>query len=583
MPMSSAHGSFTWGSADSVGATYVVSGLSFQPALIIFWCNGISSATDAASETLALRKSVGFAGGTANRVNVATYSADASAAADCGTSVSDDSVLATVTGAGARDGLLDLSAIASDGFTAINDNAPPVDITVFWLAIGGDITDVYTGHYSASNASGDQAITGLTNLTAGATDQVLFHLTKLATASVNTVAQNDSSFGLGIATAAGASSAEQVTVFGNADDASATMDTDGGCYTGKVAASCAAGGAATLHIDAYLKSWDAGGFTLNWAGAVSSRMAYCVVKGGHWKVGALALNTTAQNNTASVSGLAFTPAGALFMGRRSAEQSSTAVAAGDVMSIGVATSTSARRAMGWWDEDGTADSEINLCVEYDGVLAYPTGAGAIDAVYDVSAFASDGFTVIVDDAPGTGAASEWIGYLTWGSAGGGGTTYSESLTETVTAGDARAAVLTALGVVPAESVTASEARTVNGTYKPSLTETGTAGDVLGAVLAARAADTAAVSAGDGLGAFLAALAVDTATVNAGVVVTGDRILIETLTESGSATDTPTSAWKGTVILTEIVYAADALVDTLLGVVGSVAAWFHQYRRRGRRG
>lgn len=143
-----------------------------------------------------------------------------------------------------------------------------------------------------------------------------------------------------------------------------------------------------------------------------------------------------------------------------------------------------------------------------------------------------------------------------------GTTYNESITETVTAADALATVLTALGLVPAEAVTANDARAVNGTYNPSLSEAGTAGDTLGTVLTAQAVDAASVTAGD--------------------VVAGAQLLVDGLTESVSASDTPTSTWSGTATLTEAVNAADAIVDSLLGVAASVFAWFHKYRRRGRR-
>ena len=80
--------------------------------------------------------------------------------------------------------------------------------------------------------------------------------------------------------------------------------------------------------------------------------------------------------------------------------------------MGTASSTSSRRAMGMWDEDTIVDMEIDLCVEYDAVLAYPGATGAIATTHDVSAFNADGFTLIVDLAGGVTA--EWIGYLSFG-------------------------------------------------------------------------------------------------------------------------------------------------------------------------
>lgn len=420
MTMQYAHGSFTWGSGDSVGATYTCSP-GFQAQVIRVRCMGIDSGTDAATQTVSYVRSIGFASSTSNRICVGTYSQDGSAAANCSTAIMDNCVLVTTAGSTTITGALDLDSIGATSFDLINDNAPDQNITVFWEAWADDGgMTLYTGVVSAPGAAGDVQYTGLTGIVSGNPDgdQALFWFSKQAAAAVNTGAANDSGLGYGIATGTGGNtSGEQVMVWGNSDDASGTMDTDGACHTNQIIGMCAAAGAATEQNRGYLKSWDTDAFTVTWDAAGSNRMGYAVIKGGRWQAGALTLDTTATSNTASVSSLPFTLVGAEFIGRQSAVQATNVAVAHDILSWGVASGTSSRRAMGAWDENATANAEIDQCIEYDGVLAYPTNAGAIDAVYDVSAWVSDGFTVIVDDAPGTGDASEWIGWLAWGSSG----------------------------------------------------------------------------------------------------------------------------------------------------------------------
>lgn len=516
MALQYAHGSFTWGSGDSVGATYTCSP-GFQAQLIRVWCMGINSGTDAATETVNLVRSMGYATSTSNRFCAGTFSIDASAAADCSVALMDNCVLVTTAGSTTVTGALDLDSISSTSFNLINDNAPDQSMTVFWEAWNDDVSGftMWAGGFSAPGATGDQNITGLTGLVSGNPDgdQLLVCFSKQATAAVNSAAANDSGLGIGWATGAGGSgSSEQVVCWGNSDDASATMDTDGACHSGLVIALCAAGGAATESNRAYLKSWDTDGLTLTWDAAGTNRFGYVVIKGGQWRAGELTLDTTAVSNTATVSGLAFQPVGIEFMGRRSAEQSHNVAVAGDVLSWGCASSTSSRRAMGCWDEDATANSEINLVIEYDGVLAYPTNAGAIDAVYDLSAINSDGFQVIVDDAPGTGNASEWIGYLAFaGAASGGTSTTLAGVDGTGAAGVPTVSAAASTGLTgvagtgaagtPAAAITASAVLggvtgasaagnpTVSGTASTPLTGVPASGAVGAAVVSAAASST----------------------------------------------------------------------------------------------
>jgi hypothetical protein len=233
-----------------------------------------------------------------------------------------------------------------------------------------------------------------------------------STQAINTAQAEASGLCIGFATSTAA--AQQVVVTGSADHASTSTDTDGFCQSGKCLTQIVvAGGNASS--SASLLSWDANGFTLAYAGTMVSgrKSIWLAIKGGSWKAGETTIEGQTLNATRTVTGLTG-PIGVCFIGRMTAEQGTTISTVNDRISMGTASSTSSRRAMGMLNEDATASSnvEVNLCVEYDSVLAYPNASGAILTTRDVTAFTSDGFTLNVDLAGGV--TSEWIGYLSFG-------------------------------------------------------------------------------------------------------------------------------------------------------------------------
>lgn len=411
MALSFAHGAIRWLAADAVSTVYTVNGLSFQPkALRFYWVGIDSAATDAATEAVDLRRGVGFATSTSNRRAVASYDDDGAATSDCSSVAASDCVVCTTDNAAARDGELDLNSITSDGFTLIVDDQGVADITVFWEAWGGtDITVAVCGDVTEPAAAGDTAPT-VTGFVANATDQVVMFAGVQSTAAINTAQAESSGLCIGFATSTLA--AEQIVVTGAADHASGTTDTDGFCQSGKCLTQIVlAGGSATS--SASLSAWGTDAFTLTYAGTMVSgrKSIWLAIKGGEWQAGETTIAGNSGGATATVTGLAAQPIGLCFIGRMTAEQSGTTSTANDRLSMGTATSTSSRRAMGCLNEDATASSnvEVDLCVEYDAVLAYPGTGGAIATTHDLNSLTSDGFQLIVDTAGGV--ASEWIGYL----------------------------------------------------------------------------------------------------------------------------------------------------------------------------
>jgi hypothetical protein len=408
-----AHGAIQWAAADVATTVYTISGLSFQPVALRFWWMGLGSATDAASEAIHSRRGGGFATGTASRRCVASQDQDA-----VGTTVSTaglfaDCIAATVTSTPARDGALDLDSITSDGFTAIVDDAAPVDITVFWEAWGGaDITVALDLSIAEPSADGDVDYTVTGFASTDTDDQIVMLFGCQSTAAAGTAERASS--GLMVGFASGAAAGENVVLTGSSDDASGTSDTDRyGLSSQCLAMIAVAGGNPTAQ--AALTQFNTNGFRLNWDRTTTGRKYIALaIKGGAWRAGDYALDATTAGNTTTVSGLPFVPLGVLFMTHFGAENTAGSSSTQDRISFGTASSTSSRRAMGHLAEDGTADAEIDLAIEYDQILVEADTGGATDTKQDLDALNTDGFRVIED--VGGGNAACWVGYLTFGSA-----------------------------------------------------------------------------------------------------------------------------------------------------------------------
>src|SRR5262245_3244271 len=268
MALAFAHGSIAWLSADAATTVYTVSGLSFQPRLIHFYWQGIGSATDTTTTTISQRQGHGFATSTSDRRCVATYDRDdgsaegTAAAMVCTSCYSDDCIAATLTSAPARDGLLDLNSITSDGFTCIVDDAAPANITVFWEAWGGSDARAYgTGAFAEPAAGGTQNYTA-TGFTPGDNgDQVVMIAGVQSVSAANTAERNDSGLSFGWAT--GSTSAENVVIATNDDDGSAACDSDMYARAGEcLAMITVAGGNPSAR--APMSAFGNDQFTINW-------------------------------------------------------------------------------------------------------------------------------------------------------------------------------------------------------------------------------------------------------------------------------------------------------------------------------
>jgi hypothetical protein len=411
MALEYAHGAIQWLAADAVGVNYTVSGLSFQPKGMRFTCVGIQSATDALSAAVSLRASVGFATSTSDRRCVGEFSQDTAATSNCDTTANNDCVIATSDGAGARDGLLDIDQVNSGGFRLRVDDQGVVDLTVFWEAWGGADITVAACFDLAEPATATTVDVTVTGFVAGATDQIVMFAGSQDSNALNTGLAEAAGMYVGAAKDA----SNQWVCGGNSDDASTAMDTDGWALSGECIGMIIRAGAATVEARASFTQYNTDGFRVTYAarGITGRKTVGLAMKGGQWAVGEVVLvNTVGQ--TATVSGLAFTPNGLHLAGRMSTEQASNVAQTGHNVSFGCGSSTTSRRTMAFLDTNATASSvcEIETLVDYDQVLA-EVGVGVITSAWDIDAMTSDGFRLITD--VGTSGTNKWGGYVTFGS------------------------------------------------------------------------------------------------------------------------------------------------------------------------
>lgn len=412
MALNFAHGAIQWLAADVATTTYVVSGLGFQPKAIRFYCVGIQSATDATSTTVNERRSIGFAVSTSSRRCVATLDVDAADPMTCATGQFTDCVIATISSAPARDGALDVSAFGADGFTAIVDDAAPVNITVFWEAWGGsDISVATVGDITEPAATGNVDYT-VTGFVTGANDQIVMFAGVQATAA-DTAARNDS--GLYVGAASSGLTANNIVACVNSDDASADSDTDRYGLGGECLAMIVVGGG-NPDARATLTQFGTNNFRLNWlARAVTGRLSiFMAIKGGRWEAGTALLDSTTVGNTVTIATPGFVPLGVCGMGVLAPQHTAGTATAASALTLGSASSASSRRGMSTFSVDASAAADIRQSIQYDEFLPFTsTGADSFDT--DIDLLDATGFRLIWDGTT-TEAEVKWIGYVTFANA-----------------------------------------------------------------------------------------------------------------------------------------------------------------------
>ena len=411
MPLDFAHGSVQWLTTDALNATKVVTGLGFTPKAIRFYWVGLqsNSPTNAVSGAVNERRGVGFAVSAASRRCVGTFSLDGSGGgAECGSVAMNTCVVVTVTAAGAVDGQLDVSSFDANGFTLIVDDVTPANITVFYEAWGGqDITVAVVGDIAEPAATGNANYT-VDGFTSDGLNQCVMFAGVQSVNAVNTGQGQDSGMCVGFASST--ASANNVVVVGNSDTGSDPTDTDGYCFQGDCLAQIVIAGG-NPNARATLSAWETDQFTLNWTSRATTnrRNIFLAIKGGSWQASSYTIQGNTLNANTTVSELPFFLRGISIIGRMTAQDTAGTSTAQDRIGFGSGISAASRNSAGILDANNQDPTQVGTIVQYNSVLSFPTGAGAVQATYDINSFNLNSFNIIVDTAGGV--ANEFHGYL----------------------------------------------------------------------------------------------------------------------------------------------------------------------------
>lgn len=411
-----ATGTLTWLEADAIGTVYTVSGLGFTPSAIMLTTSGSGVDNTTADD----RRGIGFIASTSDRRCVGGRAVNASAAMDTQQYYRTDAVLAQISAAAAFLGLLDINTIVDGGFTLMVDQRPTgeANMQVHWSAWGGtDLPNVATGEISEPAATGNVDYT----VTGSFQPSVVLIAGSQVTGAANSAAANDMGLCFGAATASGAGN--QWVFSCNQDEGSAASDADRYCRSDEcLAMMTVAGGNPSARAN--FQQFNTTGFRLNWiARATTARKyIYLAIGGGFWKAGTYTIDSSSSSNTAAVTGLAFTPIGAIHAFTRGAENVAGTSVTESMLGIGssqfaIGGINVVKNGWGVWDVDATANATIRVSVGSVSALTMLASAGGIPAgSYSVLAgsFTRTGFTVDIDST--SGVTTEMHGYLTFGGA-----------------------------------------------------------------------------------------------------------------------------------------------------------------------
>jgi hypothetical protein len=407
----------------SIGTSDVaVTGVGFQPKVILFMAIGRSESTDAGAGGNTNRM-LGWAaatteGGGTKQNCVATRGEDAVDAdtADARHRIHTNACVVAVGSSGAEDGRASLQSFDSDGFTLNIDNQFSINQRVLAICFGGsDITNIETGAFTTPTTGVEpftQDVTTGFDVSDG--QGILFLL--------GGQHDTDNDFG-----------AYSTLCFGGAVSPSSTFNFLGSRRRNNLTTTLAIralgrvlcygipnGNHSSQSRRVTFNSWITGGFRLQWEQITSSpaRVYWLAIKGGKWAI--LDGNMAATATTVALTGAGFAPLGGLVVSHLSTEDGggSSSIKSSDLCSLGIFTGATSRRAVAMADSSGQVTSECGTRIEHDAVCVQCDVEGTAGALMDVSSLDSDGVTFTMDDPDNT--ASFFVTVLAGNASGGGG-------------------------------------------------------------------------------------------------------------------------------------------------------------------
>ena len=391
MAYSAIVGSFNIDPTKLATETQAITGLGFQPKIVLFWWGGSTATIDTVAGGT-INVGFGAAISSTSRFCVQNISIDAGASSDSQFSQNITEIMRAYTDVTTLDGILDFSSMDADGFTVIYDDAFTQAYRISYLALGGtDLTNVFIGNKITPSSTGNYSTTG-----------VGFQPDALIAVMTNSTSTSSTGlalwFNLGMATGSSA----QGVVYGESGDALATSDTKGYGYNGEVISN------RQSTIRNSFVSFDADGFTLNALEASAQRyFNFICLKGGQYSAGDITTRTDGNDIAETVG---FTPVALLFASANRALSTQDTLTDHNSISIGAGTSTTNRACAAIWDQDALADTETAFA-NYDTAVYANVADDAIAGLMDIKSIDASGFTCVMDDTDPTAC---WVTYLAIG-------------------------------------------------------------------------------------------------------------------------------------------------------------------------
>jgi hypothetical protein len=391
MAYSAKVGSFNINTAKTVGQTQAITGIGFQPKIVLFWWGGSTGVGDTVAGGT---YNIGFGAAisSSSRFCCMGISEDAQADSDSLRSCYSSEVMRAYTNTSTLDGILDFTSMDVDGFTLTIDDQFTQAYRVSYLALGGtDLTDVYIGNKAMPATTGNYNVTGV-----GFQPDAVITAFTTPTGGMET---NTATLYLSIGMATGAS--HQGIVNGYSYSASATSAAGGYGYDGQITENDGS------FADTFV-SFGADGFTLNHTLGDSVRyFCFICLKGGQYSVSNLLTRTDGNDIVKTVG---FQPVAVLFASANRALSTIDVTTNNLNLSIGAGTSASNRACAAVYDENGLATTETAYG-NYDSEVYAYVKDDAMVGLMDIKSIDVSGFTCVMDD---TDPSACWVTYLAIG-------------------------------------------------------------------------------------------------------------------------------------------------------------------------
>lgn len=386
----------------AAGTTIARSGFGFQPKAIIVWGSGSTATTDTTGRAR-IQPGFGFAVSTSNRMAICGQATNSATTTATDRGLRNDAIFATLSTAGAIDGLLDIQSFDSDGITFVVDDAFPSSYRLHCFAIGGtDITNANIVEFIDLNtgSSGTMDVTGLgfDDVDAIVTFGQMNNVAPSAVAAIMSMT-------VGVAAWNGSSFDNGVIAFRSRNGVT-TSNTGTYCVSGDVLGVSATSATADLLVRAAVTSRITDGFQLTYpisdSGGTGRRNYALCLKGGRHKVGALTTQTDLVTPI-TVSGLPFQSRGGFFLSAGNAANTPPTPTANTKWSVGAFDQNSNAGTQGVTDRNGVTTTNTCRTVSHDSVYQnILPSADTVQGEAQLQSINSDGFSLIMSVADPAG-------------------------------------------------------------------------------------------------------------------------------------------------------------------------------------